>query len=71
MLKDYTITRQTDGAIFEVTKEGDKARIIRVYPYYRTDAAIFNGLILPDIIPPFTSFVHAVNYCKKNLANLA
>ena len=70
-MKNYTITRRTDGAQFDIEKTENGARVYSRHMWSRGPACVFvNGLILPEELPTFSSFIKAVAYCKKNLANL-
>ena len=66
-MKKYTITRPTDGAIFEIEKTTEGARIYSRHLWTRQPAAIWTGLELPDTLPKFTSFIKAVSYAKANI----
>lgn len=58
----------SEKAKFEVTK-GDN-RIIRHYPYQRTDAVYSDPDFLWIDLPKFDSFVQAIRYLKENLERL-
>jgi len=60
----YSVKR-SDGAVFEVT--APTAKILRVYPYYKTDAYIKDPVLMWDNLPRFESFMQAVVYLKKNI----
>lgn len=65
--KDRRIVRYTIvtnyGKFF--VKHGQN-KILKSYPCMTTDAGIDYGLVLPDPIPPFDSFIHAVRFMKEN-----
>ena len=69
-MKNYTITRQRDGAQFEIVKNGDTATIYSVYTWSRGRTCQFFGLALPEELPTFTSFIKAIAYTKNNLESL-
>lgn len=62
----YTAT--TKHGVFSITK-GDK-HILRHYPYMSTNAGIDVGLILPDELPAFDSFIDAVKFMKDHIDEL-
>ena len=63
----YTATN-SDKAVFSVTK--GENRIIRNYPYLRTDARLSDPVFLWNDLPKFDSFIQAVRYLKENLEQL-
>ena len=66
-MKKYTIERATDGAIFEIERTGNGARIYSRHTWTRQPAAVWAGLELPDVLPVFDSFIKAVIYAKNNI----
>jgi hypothetical protein len=69
----YTLTNNNKD-VFSVTKHAgpEPYTITKHLPYMRTDARItyYDGAPISWEIPPFKSFIHAVQFLKENANNL-
>lgn len=64
-MRELSVVRKSDNAIFSIAKNGDKWEILRHEPWYKTDAYYANSFF--DKVAPFDSRIKAYAFLKKNI----
>lgn len=70
-MKTLSIRRESDGKLFEISKENNEWRIYENLGRNGRFKAVFNDAVLMwNDIKPFKSMVQAYRFLKENINNL-
>ncbi len=64
------IVKVKNGEEFYISKGSNRIEVFNRYTICNRNACIDMGLILPENIPPFQSFIQACIYAKQNADKL-